>query len=109
MKMNSDTSASFSGYSIRKLSDNSPLDLAELKLRLRSAPDAALLKPLAIEALPLGQGALHQLPELAARFPSAGGRGAIAALTDSVPKRPGQPTLTPPRAHPVGGARVALH
>jgi glycerol-1-phosphate dehydrogenase [NAD(P)+] len=89
MKMNSDTGASFSGYSIRKLSDNSSLDLAELKLRLRSAPDAALLKPLGIEALALGSNALDQLPELAARF----GSGPTALLTDSVPKRRGNTDL----------------
>src|SRR5260370_8701536 len=96
MKMNSDTSASFSSYSIRKLSDNSPLDLAELKLRLRSAPDAALLKPLGIEALALGQGALDQLPELAARFAPAGGRGAIPVLTAPAPMRPAHATPTSP-------------
>src|SRR4029077_1391379 len=89
MKMNSDTSASFSGYSIRKLSDNSSLDLDELKLRLRSVPDAALLKPLGIAAVALGPNALDQLPELAARF----SRGAIAVLTDSVPKRRGNADL----------------
>lgn len=87
--MNSDTGASFSGYSIRKLSDNSTLDLPELKLRLRSAPDAALLKPLGIEAVALGPNALDQLPLLAARF----GGGATAVLTDSVPKRRGNTDL----------------
>ena len=87
--MNSDTSASFSGYSIGKLSDNSSLDLAELKLRLRSAPDAALLKPLGIEAVALGPNALDQLPELAARFAASRGRGLIAVLRDSVAKRRG--------------------
>src|SRR6202795_4671437 len=89
MKMNSDTSASFSGYSIGKLSDNSSLDLAELKLRLRFAPDAALLKPLGIEAVALGPNALDQLPELAARFAASRGRGLIAVLRDSVAKRRG--------------------
>jgi glycerol-1-phosphate dehydrogenase [NAD(P)+] len=89
MKMNSDI---LCGYSIRKLSDNSSLDLAELKLRLRSAPDAALLKPLGIEAIALGSNALDQLPELAARF-AAGGRGPIAVLTDSVAKRRGSTDL----------------
>lgn len=92
--MNSDTRASFSGYSIHKLSDNSAFDLAELKLRLRSAPDAALLKPLGIEAVALGPRALDQLPELAARFAASGGRGAIALLADSVPKRRGNIDLT---------------
>ena len=48
---------------MRKLSDNSALDLAELKVRLRSAPDSALLKPLGIEAVALGSNALDRLPE----------------------------------------------
>lgn len=65
------------------MSDN--FELAALKLRLRSAPDAALLKPLGIEAVELGSNALDRLPELAARFAAA--RGPIALLTDSVPKR----------------------
>ncbi len=91
--MNSDTSASFSGYSIGKLSDNSSLDLAELKLRLRSAPDAAQLKPLGIEAVALGSCALDQLAELAARFAATGGGGPIAVLTDLVAKRRGDTDL----------------
>lgn len=65
------------------MSDN--FDLAALKVRLRSAPDAALLKPLGIEAVALGSNALDRLPELATRF--APGRGLVAVLTDSVPKR----------------------
>lgn len=64
------------------MSDN--FDLAALKLRLRSAPDAALLKPLGIEAVELGSNALDRLPDLTARFASA--RGPIALLSDSVPK-----------------------
>jgi glycerol-1-phosphate dehydrogenase [NAD(P)+] len=71
------------------LSDN--FDLAELKLRLRSAPDAALLKPLGIEAVALGSNALEALPDLAAKFASA--HGPIALLTDSVPKRRGRTDL----------------
>jgi glycerol-1-phosphate dehydrogenase [NAD(P)+] len=71
------------------LSDN--FDLAALKRRLRSAPDAALLKPLGIEAVALGSNALDRLPDLAARFASA--RGPIALLTDSVPKRRGAADL----------------
>jgi glycerol-1-phosphate dehydrogenase [NAD(P)+] len=109
MKMNSDTSASFSGYSIHKLSDNSSLDLAELKLRLRSAPDAALLKPLGIEAVALGSNAIDQLPELAARFTASSGRGAIALLTDSVPKRRGNTDLEWAVEQRLGGGREILH
>jgi glycerol-1-phosphate dehydrogenase [NAD(P)+] len=75
------------------LSDNSPLDLAELKLRLRSAPDSALLKPLGIQAVALGANALDQLPELAAAFATAGGGGPIAVLADSVAKRRGDTDL----------------
>lgn len=65
------------------MSDN--FDLAALKLRLRSAPDAALLKSLEIEAVALGSNALDRLPEMAARF--ASGRGPVTVLTDTVPKR----------------------
>ena len=65
------------------MSDN--FDLAALKLRLRSAPDAALLKPLGIEAVALGSNALDRLPELVATFTPS--RGPVAVLTDSVPKR----------------------
>jgi glycerol-1-phosphate dehydrogenase [NAD(P)+] len=66
------------------LSDNL-LDLAVLKASLRSAPDAARLKPLGIEAVAVGPGALDQLPDMASRFVS--GSGPIAVLTDSIPKR----------------------
>lgn len=103
--MNSDTGASFSGYSIRKLSDNSPLDLAELKLRLRSAPDAALLKPLGIEAVALGSNALDQLPELAARF----SHGAMAVLTDSVLKSRGNADLLSAVEQRLTGEREIRH
>lgn len=75
------------------MSDNSALDLAELKRRLRSAPDAALLKPLGIKAVALGSNALDQLPKLAARFVPSRGRGSIAVLADSVPKRRGTTDL----------------
>jgi glycerol-1-phosphate dehydrogenase [NAD(P)+] len=109
MKMNSDTGDSFSGYSIRKLSDNSSLDLAELKLRLRSAPDAALLKPLGIEALAIGSNALDQLPELAARFAVSSGRGAIALLMDAVPKRRGNTDLTSGVVQRLEGVREIRH
>jgi glycerol-1-phosphate dehydrogenase [NAD(P)+] len=85
MKMNSDTC----GYSIRKLSDN--FDLAKLKVRLGSAPDSALLKPLGIQAVAMGSGALDHLAEMASRF--ASGPGPIAVLTDAVPKRRGDGDL----------------
>ena len=85
--MNSDISS----YSIRKLSDN--FDLGELKLRLRSAPDAALLKPLGIEAVAIGSNALDHLPAMASRF--ASGPGPIAVLTDAVTKRRGEADLMP--------------
>src|ERR1700693_4190464 len=109
MKMNSDTSASFSRYSIRKLSDNSSLDLADLKLRLRSAPDAALLKPLGIEAVALGSNALDQLPELAARFAASSGRGPIAVLTDSVAKGRGNTDLMSAVEQRLEGVREIRH
>ena len=89
------------------MSDNSTLDLTELKLSLRSAPDAALLKPLGIEALALGPNALNQLPELAARF----GRGPTTVLTDSVPKRRGITDLlsvVEQRLEGVGEIRLAV-
>jgi glycerol-1-phosphate dehydrogenase [NAD(P)+] len=85
MKMNSD----ICGYSIRKLSDN--FDLAGLKTRLGSAPDSALLKPLGLQAVALGSGALDQLTEMASRFATS--QGPIAVLTDSVPKRRGDGDL----------------
>ncbi len=107
--MNSDTSASFSSYSICKLSDNSWLDLAELKLRLRSAPDAALLKPLGIEAVALGSNALDRLPELAARFAASSGRGPVAVLTDSVPKRRGNTDLKSAVEQRLDGWREIRH
>src|SRR6266851_9617311 len=109
MKMNSDTGDSFSGYSIRKLSDNSSLDLAELKLLLRSAPDAALLKPLGIEAIAIGSNALDRLPELAARFAASSGRGAIALLTDAVSKRRGNTDLTSDAVQRLEGVREIRH
>jgi glycerol-1-phosphate dehydrogenase [NAD(P)+] len=72
---------------MRKLSDNLVLDLAALKVRLRSAPDSELLKPLGIEAVALGSNALDQLRELAVKFTASGSGGPIAVLTDSVAKR----------------------
>jgi glycerol-1-phosphate dehydrogenase [NAD(P)+] len=107
MKMNSDTGQS--GYSISKLSDNSSLDLAELKLLLGSAPDAALLKPLGIEAVALGANALDRLPELAARFAASGGRGPIAVLTDSVAKSRGNTDLMSAVEERLHGVREVRH
>ncbi len=74
------------------MSDNS-LDLAALKDRLRSAPDAARLRPLGLEEVALGPRALDRLSDMASRFTS--GSGPIAVLTDSVPKRRGDSDLMP--------------
>ncbi len=71
------------------MSDN--FDLAELKVRLSSAPDSALLKPLGIQAIALGSNALDRLPELVARFASS--RAPVALLSDSVAKRRGNEDL----------------
>src|SRR4030088_3199282 len=94
---------------MRKLSDNSALDLAELKVRLRSAPDSALLKPLGIEAVALGSNALDRLPELAARFTAAGGDGPIAVVTDSVAKRRSNTELMSAVEQRLDGVRQIRH
>ena len=94
---------------MRKLSDNSALDLAELKVRLRSAPDSALLKPLGIEAVALGSNALDRLPELAARFTAAGGDGPIAVVTDSVAKRRSNTDLMSAVEQRLDGVRQIRH
>ncbi len=63
-------------------------DLAALRRRLAAAPDAAAFRPLGLQTVVLGGGALERLPGVVADLVAAHGTaGPVAVLSDQTPKR----------------------
>ena len=63
-------------------------DLEALRRRLDTAPDGAVLRPVGLESVFLGQGALEYLPEVVVRLAAVTRRsGPVAVLSDLTPKR----------------------
>lgn len=63
-------------------------DLAALKRRLAEAPDGAGLRPIGLQDVHVGAGALESLPDVVASLvPSGEHHGPVAVLSDLTPKR----------------------
>ena len=63
-------------------------DLDALRRRLAAAPDAAAFRPLGLQTVVLGSGALERLPAVVADLVAARGTaGPVAVLSDQTPKR----------------------
>jgi glycerol-1-phosphate dehydrogenase [NAD(P)+] len=63
-------------------------DLAALVHRLEAAPEGADLRPIGLDAVFLGSGALESLPDAVAGLVSGrGSSGPVAVLSDTTPKR----------------------
>ena len=63
-------------------------DLEALRGRLDTAPDAAILKPVGLEAVVLGDGALEALPDVISGLVGSSHRsGPVAIVSDLTPKR----------------------